>query len=297
MPQTPTQLRTMPLAGPLLMSAAALMFAVLDGLIKMIGPSFGVWDIAFYRFGCGLAILIAATGWRGRNFLMGHNRRLLIIRGITGSIAFLSLVTAIRHIPLSTTMVLFYSFPAFSAFFSRLLFKEGISKSEVLCILVALGGVTAFFELKIGSVILGHFMAVLGGIFAGLTVSIIRKLRADNGPVIIYLYLCILGTMISLPAFIADPKIPTAKIEWLMVGGVAGTSILAQLLMNQGLRYCKSWEGGLYLMAELIFASLLGILFFSEHVSWRFWVGGLLILGSAVGLNRIRARSNVVSGR
>ena len=135
------------------MTASAMLFAILDGFIKIIGPSFRAWDIAFYRFGCGLVILIAMFGWRG-NLFKGHSWPLLITRGITGCIAFLTLITAI-----------------------------------------------------------------------------------------------------------------------------------------QGFRYCKSWEGGLYLMTEVIFTSLLGILFLSEIVTWRFWMGGVLIFGSAVGLNHIRAKN------
>ena len=103
--------------GALLMLASAFLFAVLDGLIKLLGPPFRIWDIAFYRFACGLAILVLIIG-RKHNPFAGHNRKLLIIRGITGSCAFLALVTAIRLIPISTALVLFFSFPAFAAFFS-----------------------------------------------------------------------------------------------------------------------------------------------------------------------------------
>jgi drug/metabolite transporter (DMT)-like permease len=60
--------------------------------------------------------------------------------------------------------------------------------------------------------------------------------------------------------------------------------------MNQGFRYCKSWEGGLFLMAEVVFTSTLGIVFFGEPVTWRFWLGGSMVLGSAVALNRGNAR-------
>jgi drug/metabolite transporter (DMT)-like permease len=268
MPKIRTQLSKIPLAGPLIMLAAALLFTVHNGFIKMIGPSFSAWDIAFYRFGCGLVILIAIFGWRGNPF------------------------RAIRHIPLSKAMVLFYAFPAFAAFFSQQLFGEKISRTEILFILVALGGVMVIFDYELDGAVFGQIMAVLAGIFAGLTVSIIRKLRASNGSVIIYLYFCMLGSIITLPSFIADPRIPATAIEWLCIGGIVGTSVVAQLLMTHGFQYCKSWEGGLYLMTEVIFTSLLGILFFIEIVDWRFWAGGLLIFGSALGLNHIRARSD-----
>lgn len=275
--------------GALLMLASAFLFAVLDGLIKLLGPPFRIWDIAFYRFACGLAILVPILGWN-RNPFAGHNRKLLIIRGITGSCAFLALVTAIRLIPISTALVLFFSFPAFAAFFSPLFFKEPITWAEVVSVVIALGGVALLFDFRLQGGLLGQAMAVLGGAFAGLTVGIIKKLREKNGPVVIYLYFCLLGTAISFPAFIAHPQVPRVTSEWLMLGGIVCSALAAQLLMNQGFRYCKSWEGGLFLMAEVVFTSILGILFLGEPVTWRFLTGGFLVLGSAVALNRGNAR-------
>jgi drug/metabolite transporter (DMT)-like permease len=75
-----------------------------------------------------------------------------------------------------------------------------------------------------------------------------------------------------------------------MLGGIVCSALAAQLLMNQGFRYCKSWEGGLFLMAEVVFTSILGILFLGEPVTWRFVTGGFLVLGSAIALNRGNAR-------
>jgi len=281
------------LAGPLLMFTAAFLFAVLGGLIKALGPSFRVWDIAFYRFGCGLVILLAAFGWR-KNPFSGHNTRLLIIRGITGCAAFLSLVIAIRLIPISTAMVLFYSFPAFAALLSPLIFRETITKAEIVCVFIALCGVAVLFDFSLEVAMFGQVMAVVAGFFAGLTVAIIKKLRDKNGAVTIYLYFCLLGTVITLPSYMAAPQIPTIRIEWLIVGGIVFTSIFGQLIMNQGFKYCKSWEGGLFLTSELIFTSIIGIVLFCEIVTWHFWVGSFLIFASAVLLNRSNTLKNSV---
>jgi drug/metabolite transporter (DMT)-like permease len=73
-----------------------------------------------------------------------------------------------------------------------------------------------------------------------------------------------------------------------MIGGIVFSSIAAQLLMNQGFQYCKSWEGGLFLTSEVVFTSVLGIVFLGEIVSWRFGLGGLLIVGSAVFINLVK---------
>ncbi len=43
--------------GPAVMLVSALLFAVLGFLIKILGPSFRVWDIAVYRFGGSALVL------------------------------------------------------------------------------------------------------------------------------------------------------------------------------------------------------------------------------------------------
>lgn len=271
------------------MLASASLFAVLDGLVKLIGPGFRVWDIAFYRWSGGFVLLLIIFGWR-RNPFKSNNMKLMVMRSFTGCVAFLSLITAIRLIPISTAMVLFYSFPAFAAVFSVLMFGGRLSKGEIFCVVMALGGVTLLLDIKLGGNLFGHGMGLLSGAFAGLTVCLIKKLREKDGPVVIYLYFCMLGALITFPPFMVDPKIPESGTEWLMTGGLACSSLAAQLLMNQGFRHCESWEGGLFLTSELVFTAILGILFLGEPTTWRFWAGGLLILGSVVFLNTAKAK-------
>ena len=146
-------------------------------------------------------------------------------------------------------------------------------------------GVAVLMGFKFGGNVYGYIMGLLSGVFAGITVNLIKQLREKDGPVAIYFYFCLLGALITIPVYIADPIIPASGIEWMMAGGIAATSILAQLLMNQGYRYCKSWEGGLFLTSEMVFTATLGIVFLGEIVSWRFWFGGILILSSTVLLN------------
>jgi len=165
-----------------------------------------------------------------------------------------------------------------------------ITWGAVLCLIAALVGVAILFDFRLQGALIGQAMAVLAAAFGGLTVAIIKKLREHNGPVVIYLYFCLLGTLISFPAFAANPQVPGSPLQWLMLCGIVFSALGAQLLMNQGLRYCKSWEGGLFLMAEVVFTSALGILILGEPVTYRFWLGGFLVFGGAIALNRSNAR-------
>jgi drug/metabolite transporter (DMT)-like permease len=275
-------------AGPLFMLAAALLFTVLNLLIKRIGPAFTIWHIGFYRFVGGVAVLVLVFGRHGNPY-RGSNIRLLIIRGFTGSAAFLSVITAIRLLPVSTALVIFYAFPAFSAVFSYLIYGERLSKAEIGCIAMVIVGIGVLFDFRWGGNGFGQFMALCGSAFAGLTVTLIKSLRENNGPVIIYLYFCTMGMLVTLPRFAMAPLLPSTAMEWAMVLGIVFSSIAAQLLMNQGFFYCKGWEGGVFMSSEMVFTSIAGIAFLGDPVSWRFWTGGLLIFGSAVALNRFKA--------
>lgn len=276
------------LAGPLFMLAAALLFTLLNVFVKLLGPDFRIWDIGFYRFMGGALILITVFG-RGRNPYRGHNQRLLIIRGCTGSAAFIALVTAIRLLPVSTALVIFYSFPAFAALFSFVLYGERIRLIELVCILTVLAGVAVLFDFQLAGGLIGQTMALVGGVLAGLTVTMIKRLREHNGPVIIYLYLCTMGAAVTAPLFLASPVWPANPWEWGLVLGIVFASVAAQLLMNQGFFYCRGWEGGVFMSSEVIFTALVGILFLGDPTTWRFWVGGGLIFGSVVALNRLKA--------
>jgi drug/metabolite transporter (DMT)-like permease len=292
--QSESRFRNAAVLGPVLMLTSALMFFVLDIIIKMIGPEFRVWDIAFYRWGGGFAVMMIIFSWQGNPFKC-NNLKLMVFRSISGCIAFLALTTAIRLAPVSTVMVLFYAFPAFAAVFSYLIFGERISRGEIFCIAAAICGVAVLMDIKLDGNFMGYLLGFIAGAFAGLTVSMIKKLRDTNGPVVIYLYFCLLGAIVALPPYISKPTIPDSAPDWLMIGGIVGTSIVAQIAMNQGFKYCKSWEGGLFLTCEMIFVAFFGIVYLGEPTGWRFWTGGLLILSSVLILNRVKAGNTVVS--
>ncbi len=282
-------------AGPLLMLSAALLFTLLNVFVKLLGPAFTVWHIGFFRFFGGLVVLLSVFGRHGNPY-RGFNTRLLIIRGCVGSIAFISFITAIRLLPVSVALVIFYSFPAFSAVFSYLIYREKIGKFEIACVSVVVIGVGVLFDFQLAGGLLGQILALVASLFAGMTVTLIRSLREKNGPVVIYLYLCTMGTMITFPKFIMHPIFPSTPTEWVMILGIIFFSVSAQLLMNQGFFYCRGWEGGVFMSSEVIFTGVVGIVFMGDPATPRFWIGGLMIFGSVVALNRLKANGRQISG-
>jgi len=276
-------------AGPLFMLSSALLFTALNLIIKLLDPRFRIWDIGFYRFAGGILLILLIFG-RRRNPYRGRPVWLLMVRGCTGTLAFLSLISAIRLLPVSTAMVIFYTYPAMAAVFAFAIYGERVTPASVLCMAATVVGVGIFFNFQLQGGALGQLLALAGAAFAGLTVTLIRALKATNSSETIYLYFCTMGLMVTLPIFATGPVVPASGPEWLMCAGIVLCSLSAQLLMNHGFGYCRGWEGGLFMSSEVVFTALVGILLLDDPVSWRFWTGSTLIIGSVVVLNAANHR-------
>lgn len=284
------------IVGPLFMLSAALHFAALDICVKLLGSNFSTWDIVFYQTFGGILILQLVFG-RRRNIFKGNNMRLLLARGIVGAVAFISIVTAIRMLPVSTAMFIVFTYPAFAAVFSFLLLREGINRYEVFCLVMVLVGAGVFFDFRLTGDLVGQGIALLGGVLSGLAMTLIQKLRRDHDSISIYLYFCIGCTAVTAPKFLLNPTFPQTAIEYALILSIIFASLVGQLLMNHGLRYCRGWEGGVFLSIEVVFTAIIGITFLADPVGWRFWLGGSLILGSVTLLNCIRNLEIFIEGR
>lgn len=278
--------------GPLLMLSAALLFTLMSTLVKLMPQGYTTWHLGFIRcFGGMVVLLVFFTN--KKNPYKGHNIPLLILRGTTGAAAFFALVTALRLLPISTAIVMFYSYPLFAALFGIMIYREKVTLRQAGCMAILIAGVAVLFDFHLTGSVYGQIMAIAAAVLAGLAVTLIRSLREKNGPVIIYLYFCTVGTLLTLPKFLMEPIIPTSALEWAMIFGIVVSSVLAQLLMNQGFFFCKGFEGAAYMSGETVFTSIVGILLLNDPVSWRFFVGGILIVGSGFGLSwisRIKAK-------
>ncbi len=277
-------------AGPLYMLGAALLFTLMSVLVKLMPEQYTVWHFGFIRCAGGMLLLLTFSS-KGKNPFRGHNIPLLIFRGCTGSLAFLGAITSLRILPMSTASVLFYAYPVFAAVFGLMIYKEGINIKQAACMIVLIIGVAILFDFGFTGSTFGQAMAIMGAFFAGLTVTLIRSLREHNGVVVIYLYFCATGTLLTLPYCIYSPILPETSLEWIMIAGIILSSTIAQLMMNQGFFFCKGFEGGVYMSTETVFTAMVGIFLLNDPVSWQFFMGALLILGSGLALNKVSGSS------
>ncbi len=275
------------LMGSACMVGSAFFFALVGVGVKMAGTEVGVWQISFYRALVGIALMMAmAAVFKAP--LLGPNLKLLSLRGLSGTLGFLSMVVALRQISLAEVMVLFYMFPAFAALFSPWLNDERLAPGDWLFLGLAFAGtVVILFHGGGIHLKLGHFCALATAVLAGLNTSLVRRLSSQHSPYAIYFFFCLAAAVFSIwpLAFGGESLLPTAKgMMYLAAIGVAAT--LGQVLMNQGFFHLPAAEGGVVLMSQVIIAAAWGVLVFNEPLTWRLVAGGVMIMLGGAFLNR-----------
>jgi drug/metabolite transporter (DMT)-like permease len=282
-------LKRLLVSGLGLMLLAAFIFSFTDIFIKYLSSSFSPNQIAFVRFLIGGFILWPVLSSRGMS-LRGNQTRILILRGLFGTLSFFCLLKSIAMIPLSNAIVLHYTFPLFAALFSYLLFRTSLEKGELILIMIGLIGIYILTNPDFHSFNQGYLFGLLSGCLGGMAMVLAHKARQRNSPFIIYFYFCLIGGMITFPFVIQGFKVPTIQHGILLVL-TALLLLLGQVLMNHGLKFCKASEGSLILMSEVVFTGIAGFLIFKDPLTLNFLAGTILIIGSGVGLNLLSRRS------
>ena len=276
------------------MALASVFFCIAGCLVKY-GSYIGVYKLAFFRFVIGLG-LIAAVVMSGRVKLVFVNKKLLFLRGFIGGIGICLALLSITKLGLGKGMVLVCSYPIFASIISAVFLKERLRLFDIGAILMAIVGIyfIAYEEQQgFSLLVFGKYelLAVLGGVIAGITVVLIRKLHDTDNSLAIYFSQCAVGMwLVIVPAFRTAGEVGLKGVFILL--GIGATVTVGQLLMTEGFKYVPVKIGSLLLMLEPVLCYLAGVAMFGEPLTWSCLLGSVLVIGScAVVLARKKAEN------
>lgn len=276
--------------GLLWVCLAPILYSAMSISAKLASANLTVWHISVGRFGLGLLVVPVIVRMLGLS-LWGQQRTLLTVRGLCGSVAFLFLVAALRRIPLSVAMVLFYLYPAFTAILSPRITDERTTGIAWLFICGAFIG-TCLILWPFGAsgpLNLGHLYGVISSILCALTLLLVRRLGRENNIYTLFFYLCLTGTAVGAGPLLFQeaPILPPNGVAWISLAAVAVFSIGAQLSINQALIRIPAPQVSVMMTVEIPLAAGFGIVFLGEPLSWNFAAGGILIFGCGLALNLV----------
>ena len=238
------------------------------------------FEIIFFRaFGSALCATLALRS-RGLS-LLGHNRKILLIRALCGLISVAFFFKSIQLMPLGTAVSLRYISPIFAVLFAAVFLKERVKKLQWFLFLVAFGGVLILkgFDLRIST--LSFTYILISAVFSGLVYVIIRKIGPTEHPMVIINYFMVLATvsggLVSLFNWVQP-----CGIEWLLLIAMGFLGFVAQVLMTKAL---QSGEANVVVpikYIEVLISLVMGWFLFGDYQTWLQMLGISLIISTLV---------------
>lgn len=283
--------------GVLLGFAAYAMLAWGDGLIKSLGTRLSIFEIGlvFSVAAMGATYFMRPKGERWRDVFRMKHPWLVQARAATGIGAGFSGVFAFLTIPFAEAYALIFLAPFIVVLLSVVLLKERIGWRGLAALVAGFAGVLLVIQPGLRTLELGHLTALGAASFAALTVIILRRIGRDEKRTSLLGIPQFCALIVSAIGTATQFVMPT-PIELTVLAAAGLLGAVGQLALLSATRNAPASAVGQTQYSQLIWAVLIGALFYAEYPNWVA-IAGLVVVGGAglltVAEQRARARDSM----
>ena len=274
------------------MLLSVLGLAMMQSLVRFLGPSVSSWTKAFYRSLFTVLILLIWMLVR-REKIRFNNWPLLLTRGLAGAVAMTFFFWTIDLIGLLTATLYLNVYPVFAIIFAVLLFKERFSLWILAPLGAALVGLYLIVNPSFRGFTLGHGTGLATALLGGIARAALRQLRKTDTPgniVILFMSFALVVSGIGVIVvpdqswkFTPTPNLTMTTI-WILLAAIALLSAFAHILVTVAFRRLSTATGSIMTMLIVPITALIAVLYFHEPLTVNKIVGGLLITAAGIGV-------------
>lgn len=290
------------------MLLAALGFSVMGGAAKILKGSFGAGQLVFWRNAIGLLVLIVLFISKPP-VNKGGKLKLLIFRGIMGTVALYTLLYCILHIPLGTAMTYNLTSAIFIAVFSFFLYREYHGRIVLFAILLGFFGMLLVYKPAIHFPWHYHVAGLASGIASAIAYISVNRLATHYDNRIIML--SFIGSGVLVPVifmiirfvfqiepdnvFFIDWKWPVG-IEWFYVSWLGLAALFGQYFVTRSYGADKAGIVSAIGYSNIVFSVFIGMALGDAFPDLMSATGMLCIIGSGIIISIVKWRTKTLSG-
>jgi drug/metabolite transporter (DMT)-like permease len=247
-----TQLPHRPLTGIFWMLVTGVCFIMVTALVKTMGPRLPPGEAAFIRYAMGLVFLLPSLGALRDAHLTKRQWTLFSIRGLA---------------------------PIYVTVGAALFLGERLAARRIVAVLLGLAGAAIILRPGFREVSDGHLAMLLAAVvFAGSYLT--AKVLADEvKPGVVVAMLSVFVTIGLAPFALVDWVTPTPR-ELMFLASVAVFATAGHYTMTLAFAAAPVTVTQPVTFLQLVWATLLGLIWFDEAVDIYVVMGGMVILGS-----------------
>ncbi|MCK9264071.1 MAG: DMT family transporter [Desulfomonilia bacterium] len=279
-----------PAAGALNILGAALMFAMLGALVRLASSTLPNEVVVFFRNIFALVFLMPILLYRRTGVSLHPPRSMVplhLFRAATGLSAMYCYFYSLAHLKLAEAVLLSYTSPLFIPIIAFLWLREPMDRRVIRAVVIGFAGVLLILKPGVGIFQPVSLIALLAAVLASLAMVSIRRMSFSEPPGRIVFYYTLFSTLISaMPLSWAwqTPGRP-AFLVLLLVGVVA---VAGQIFMTRGYSLAPASVVVPFIYAAVIFAAIIGWIFWDESLDALTAAGAVLICSAGVIAARIQ---------
>jgi len=276
--------------GLLWSAAAGLLFVLLNSLMRGLSIALDPFQTQFLRYLMGLAVMLPLLARSGLAAYKPHDMLGQFTRGGVHTLGLCIWFTAIPHISIADTTAIGFTGPIFIMLGAVLVFKEPMRWERWVAAGLGFAGVLIVVAPKMtgSGGIYNLVMLASSPVFAASFLMTKALTRHDRASVIV-LWQAISVTLLSLPLALLHWQAPTAT-QWLLflLCGLLGSAGHYCLTSSYAAADISATQSVKFL--DLVWATLIGWLAFSDAPSRSTLIGGIVICASTIWIARREAR-------
>lgn len=277
------------LEGALLMMFSCACFAGMSGVIRYLSAEISPFEIAFFRNASGLVILLPLMARHGFGPFKLDRFKLLALRGALGIVAMWTWYSALMLTPLADAITLNFTVALWMIPVAIIILRERVGVRRWAATIVGFIGVLIVVQPGASTISLGALLAVGAALLFATSMALIRLLSRSESPLAIVFYMNAIMTPISLAPAVIYWTTPTLDQLGLMV--LVGTVLtIAHFSMARALTVAEATAIVPLDFTRLPFALAIGWFAFGEFPGLWTWVGGSVIVASAIYISLREAR-------
>lgn len=244
--------------------------------------------VLFYRYLFAVPLMGLMAAVRGRSLALGSRREIppLLFVGVLLAASSLLLFESYNYMDAGIASTLLFVYPLMVAVIMAVFFRERLTASTMLCIVMALGGIAMLFKGSDGATlsVAGTVMVMGSSLsYAGYIVAVNRPGLREVPTVKLIFYLLSLGTVFFAVKIALTPGGSFAgPSRWYMWGCVLALSVLPTVVSfictTAAVQYIGPTPTAILGALEPVTAVVIGVCVFHESLTARDWTGLALII-------------------
>ena len=262
---------------------STLIFATQDGVSRFLAEKYNVITTMIIRFWFLAACIIVyfLFSQKARKLIKTEQPILQLTRSTILIFEVFITVYSFTVVGLLTTSAIFSCYPLLAALFSVLFLKETLSTNKLVAIIIGFCGILIIIQP--GSTVFqsSSIIPLIGAILFALYGVLTRKAGLKDSSYTSFIWTGLTGGFLVTFLFpFFWKQIIGLDIVWIAILSVLG--ILGHFLLIKAFEVAEASAIQPFAFFHCVFASLIGIIVFSEQLTYSILLGSIIVVGSGV---------------